>query len=165
MPATQNLISDYNTLRYSSYAVNPVYRDIFNLTDNKNVKNKNNSKLILNNKIILDNISFSYPNEKNNVINNISITIDKGSSVGIVGFSGSGKTSLVDIILGLLQPKEGNIFIDDINIKSNIKKWQANIGYIPQSIYLSDATIKDNITFGLSKVWQFMSKSFFFYKK
>ena len=78
------------------------------------------------------------------------MNIKKGTSVGIIGRSGSGKSTLVDIILGLLEPEKGEIFVDGVNIKNNKHSWQSYIGYIPQDIYLLDDTIKNNITFGIN---------------
>ena len=77
--------------------------------------------------------------------------IEKGTSVGIIGRSGSGKSTLVDLILGLLNPNNGKISVDGINIKYNKNLWQKNIGYIPQDIYLLDDTIKNNIVFGIDE--------------
>ena len=102
--------------------------------------------------ITLKNVTFNYPNKKEAAIKNMSLSILAKSKVGIVGTTGSGKTTTIDIILGLLDPKEGNLLIDEkIVTDSNKKSWQKNIGYVPQQIYLSDDTISANIAFGLDK--------------
>jgi ATP-binding cassette, subfamily B, bacterial PglK len=117
----------------------------------KNFKNINNKDRIeFNNEISLKNLSFNYKTENKIAINNITMNIKKGTSVGIIGRSGSGKSTLVDIILGLLEPEKGEIFVDGVNIKYNKHSWQSYIGYIPQDIYLLDDTIKNNITFGIN---------------
>jgi ATP-binding cassette, subfamily B, bacterial PglK len=80
----------------------------------------------------------------------ISLSIAKGQSIAFVGVSGSGKTTLIDVLLGLLTPSQGEILVDGKNILTNLASWQQQIGYIPQSIYLSDDTIRNNIAFGLA---------------
>jgi ATP-binding cassette subfamily B protein len=97
-------------------------------------------------------ISFKYNIEEINIINNLSFSIDKGDIVGIIGESGVGKSTVVDLISGLLTPNEGIITIDDsILTEKNIASWQKQIAYVPQNIYLSDSTIQENIAFGIQK--------------
>ena len=99
--------------------------------------------------IRLDNISFSYFGNRNRVLEDIEMEVGKGMSVGIVGTTGSGKTTLVDIVLGLLTPTEGSMYVDDNKItEDNVRNWQANLGYVPQDIFLCDDTITKNIAFG-----------------
>jgi len=100
--------------------------------------------------IELNDVSLTYKNSDKASLKNINLKIKCGSTIGIMGESGSGKSSLVDLILGLLEPTKGNIFVDGKNINTDIKKWQALIGYVPQDIYLNDDTIKNNIAFGLN---------------
>ena len=100
-------------------------------------------------KLELNNISYTYPSALSPAINNISFAISKGSSVGFIGKSGSGKSTLVDIVLGLLTPDSGIIAADGIDIQQNMRGWQNQIGYVPQSIYLTDDTLRQNIAFGL----------------
>jgi len=114
-----------------------------------NLNNEESTRRIFKNKITLENISFSYG--KKEVIKNLSLDIDKGSTIGIIGSSGAGKSTLVNLILGLLNPDNGKILIDGDNIFENLKGWQKNIGLIPQNIYLVDDTIKSNICFGLNE--------------
>ena len=83
-------------------------------------------------------------------INGITINIKRGEAIGFVGSSGAGKTTLVDVLLGLLIPQLGSIYVDGIDIFEDIRAWQKNIGYIPQSIFLADNTIKRNIAFGIN---------------
>jgi ABC-type multidrug transport system fused ATPase/permease subunit len=101
--------------------------------------------------IMLKDIAFSYPNTTKDVINDQSIAIESNTSIAIVGSTGCGKTTLVDIIMGLLEPHGGKIFIDNIEItNANMKNWQMNIGYVPQTIYLTDDTVRSNIAFGIA---------------
>ena len=99
--------------------------------------------------INLKNISFQYENNKKKVLDNISIKILKGQTIGIIGKSGSGKTTLIDLILGLYRPTSGTIFIDEIDTLNSNESLRALIGYVPQSIYLLDDSIKLNIAFGV----------------
>tara|TARA_B100001113_G_scaffold328832_1_gene303287 strand:+ start:12 stop:758 length:747 start_codon:yes stop_codon:yes gene_type:complete len=101
--------------------------------------------------ISLENLSFSYSESNQLAIDEINISIPLSSKIGLVGYTGSGKTTLVDLILGLLKPKSGKILIDnkELNVR-NIREWQNSIGYVPQQIFLTDQTIAENIAFGLS---------------
>ena len=100
-------------------------------------------------KIKLENISFTYPNTSKPIVKNINLNIESNTTVGLVGATGSGKTTLVDIVLGLLEPSGGKLFLDDVELSStNISSWQSNIGYVPQDIYIVDDTIEHNIAFG-----------------
>ena len=121
-----------------------------NLKENQNFKDKNTE---LKKNILLKGVSFNYESRDKIAVNNVNIDIKKGSIVGIIGKSGSGKSTLVDIILGLLNPKKGNVYIDGKNLNDfNFKKyWQKQIGYIPQDIYLLDDTIRNNIVFGIDE--------------
>ena len=111
--------------------------------------------------ITLSHISFAYPRTKEKVINDLGMTIKKGTSVAFIGTSGAGKTTLSDIILGLLKPHEGEILMDGVNIEAMGGEWHRIIGYVPQSIYMTDSTIRRNIAFGIEesqiddeKVWK-----------
>jgi len=98
----------------------------------------------------IENISFHYPGAEEHVIHNQNLSIHKNTTVGLVGATGCGKTTLVDIVLGLLRPTEGRLLIDGVEVtEENLRAWQANLGYVPQSIYLTDGTITDNIAFGI----------------
>jgi len=126
-----------------------------NLSNKKNLNNnfegrKGENKLF-NNSIKFKEISYNYIDSKMKAVNDVTIEILKGTSVGIIGRSGAGKSTLVDIILGLLKPKSGKIIFDgeNVDIKKNI--WQTQIGYVPQNIYLLDDTIKNNIIFGINE--------------
>jgi ABC-type multidrug transport system fused ATPase/permease subunit len=101
--------------------------------------------------ITLKNVVYQYPETSHKVLQNISIRITKGSTVGLIGLSGSGKSTLVDVLLGLFDPISGEVYSDEISIKTNVREWQSKIGYVPQTIYLTDDTIRNNIAFGISK--------------
>jgi ABC-type multidrug transport system fused ATPase/permease subunit len=99
--------------------------------------------------LCLHEVSFHYPGSGQSIINNVNLTIKRGTSVALIGPSGSGKTTLADLILGLLTPVSGKIEVDGQNIHSMPADWQNQLGYIPQSIYLLDDTIRRNIAFGI----------------
>lgn len=98
----------------------------------------------------LSHVSFAYPGTERRVLSEISIAINKGSATGIIGESGAGKSTLVDILLGLIKPTDGCVLVDGENIQKNLRDWQRHIGYVPQTIYLTDDSIRRNIAFGLS---------------
>ncbi len=115
----------------------------------KQIQKKNEIELnnISFNNIKLENVSFEY-NEKNLILDSINLEFKRGQIVGILGENGSGKSTLLNIVCGLLTPQVGEVFLDGKNIKTNSEIFKKNIGYIPQKIYLSDDTIKNNITLG-----------------
>ena len=103
-----------------------------------------------NNSIDISRVSYHYPKSEEMVLKNVSMTISKGESVGIVGVSGAGKSTMMDILLGLLEPVEGEIYVDNINIKNHFEEWISMVGYIPQSIFLVDDSIRLNVAFGVA---------------
>lgn len=99
----------------------------------------------------LENVVFGYPDSVEPVLDGACIEIKPGQSVGIVGSSGAGKTTVIDIMLGLLKPQNGRVLVDGADINSNIKKWHQLLAYIPQSIFLMDDTIRENVAFGVHR--------------
>lgn len=97
------------------------------------------------------NISWKYLNAKNNVLQNLSLTIHKGESVAFIGASGAGKTTLADVIMGLLEPQSGAVEVDGTDIFSIPHQWARTIGYVPQSVFLIDDTVRGNVAFGLKE--------------
>jgi ABC-type multidrug transport system fused ATPase/permease subunit len=153
MPSAKRIISTITTIRYSKDAVDVIYHDLISL-DTKStsislVKSSQTSSHLFQKSIELKDINYQYPNASNPSLFGISISITKGQAIAFVGTSGSGKTTLIDVLLGLLTPSQGEILVDGKNIFTNVAIWQQQIGYIPQSIYLSDDTIRNNIAFGL----------------
>lgn len=111
----------------------------------------NKEPIVINTDIILKDITYSYPNTEKKILNHANMVVPYGKSIGIVGPSGAGKSTVVDIFLGLLQMQEGNILCGGRNVMDNYPSWLSHIGYIPQTIYLSDDSIRDNIAFGVPK--------------
>lgn len=106
-------------------------------------------KLPLHREISLENISYKYPNTDIYILKEANLKIPVGKSVGIVGTSGAGKTTIVDVMLGLLAPAEGRILADGVEVRAHYKEWLKNIGYIPQTIFMLDSTIRKNVAFGV----------------
>ncbi len=148
LPALQQIYASLTQLRFAKPALDALHSDFMALSHIKRIPMR--KKINLNEGIALKNISYSYPNSQRTALNNININIPAKSTVGIVGMTGSGKTSTVDIILGLLEPQKGELKVDGININENNRRaWQKTIGYVPQQIYLIDDTISANIAFGI----------------
>lgn len=147
LPAAQQLFSGITLIRYNAAAVDILYSDYLL---SRSTQTSNAPLMKLNKHLNLNNICFSYPNAKKLSLDNLSLSIKNNSTIGIVGTSGAGKTTLVDIILGLLEPLGGEIIVDGQKITAdNVSGWQKNIGYVPQNIYLLDKSIKANIALGI----------------
>ena len=148
MPALQGIYVAITQLRFISPALDTLYNDLKNL---KPYTADNKAALItLNKNIVLKNIYFDYPNASRTALKNIYLNIDANTTVGLVGTTGSGKTTTVDIILGLLEAQRGTLEVDGKVIdEKNRRDWQSSIGYVPQNIYLSDDTVSANIAFGI----------------
>ncbi len=123
--------------------------DCINRNDSTMIQSKNNIGF-LRDSLKFDNIYFHYPEKTENIFSSASMVIRTGESIGIIGSSGAGKTTLVDVLLGLLSPQKGKILVDGIDIYQDMSGWHRQIGYIPQMIFLLDDTIKHNVCFGVS---------------
>ncbi|MDU7693065.1 MAG: ABC transporter ATP-binding protein [Helicobacter sp.] len=144
LPSISRVLDNYNTMVFMGRSVVIVYDAL----KSDEIVDEGNDKIEFNKSIEVKNMSFNYP-EKKNVFTNYSLKIKKGEKVAFVGRSGAGKSTLVDLIIGILKPKEGAIYVDGKKLDStNIRSWRKRIGYIPQSIYLFDGTVAENIAFG-----------------
>jgi ABC-type multidrug transport system fused ATPase/permease subunit len=168
IPTTNQLISALASVRARSYTLDRLYITLKELDETtldlqlnggqkcivKNQANHGYSDLepvTFVNQIELNNITYYYPGVNKPSLKNISLSIRKGQSIALIGKSGAGKTTLVDTILGLLHPSEGEISVDDVSVYSNLRSWQKLIGYIPQSIFLLDDSIEKNVAFGVHR--------------
>jgi len=154
MPSINRIVALITSIRYSQPALKVVYHDLFEeKEDLPSARNElyaiYKGKKTFNDSIELQNVTFRYPNQKEASVKDISLTIPIGKSVAFIGESGAGKTTLIDIMLGLFRPEKGRILVDGKNLEEQKEVWQQKIGYIPQSIYLSDDTIRRNIAFGM----------------
>ncbi|MDA3792461.1 MAG: ABC transporter ATP-binding protein [Elusimicrobia bacterium] len=152
MPSLQAIFNNITTIRFNRHALNTLYEELNSVQDKqeKIINREDIKALSLKSHLKLDNINFSYPGTNESVITDLNLKIDLSTSVAFVGETGAGKTTVADIILGLLRPQVGRIIADDTEITDdNLKRWQRNLGYIPQEIYLQDDTIANNIAFGV----------------
>ena len=148
MPSLQQLYNAISALRFVRAPLDAMYNEIKNLEIISTTKNVKNIKFDKN--IVLNHIDYHYPNSPRTVLKNIYFEIPAHTKVGIVGTTGGGKTTTVDIIMGLLKPNKGTLEIDGQIINDNNRRaWQNSIGYVPQQIYLADDTIAANIAFGI----------------
>ena len=148
MPALQQIYASFTQLSFVRPSLDALTEDLKNLEPIN--FDQNEDILSFNQTIKLKNIYYNYPNSKRTALKNISLSIPAKTSVGLIGSTGSGKTTTVDIILGLLQAQKGSLEVDGkIITKQNSRAWQRSIGYVPQNIYLSDDTVAANIAFGV----------------
>ena len=149
LPALQAAYSAISTLRVSAPAVEVLYEEI--LSAEKDAENFGScyERLPFETAIKLEDVGFSYNNGDKRILEKISLQIPKNRLVAFAGSTGAGKTTIVDLVMGVLEPTQGRIFVDGTAVdKKNIGRWQANIGYVPQDIFLTDDTIANNIAFG-----------------
>ena len=141
-----------NAFQNFKYAISSVSIYVESFSENVKSKNINNNFESINfqHNIKFKDVSFNYVKGKS-VLEDINISINKHECIGIVGNSGSGKSTLVDLILGLIQPSKGEIRVDNKTFNLDNKFWKKNFGYVPQNIFLSDDTIKNNICLGLNE--------------
>jgi ABC-type bacteriocin/lantibiotic exporter with double-glycine peptidase domain len=148
MPAFQQIYSALTQLAFVSPSIDKLNNDLKELKVHE--KNQDQVDIIFNKAIKLNKIYYNYPNTSRTSLNNVKLTIPARSTVGIIGQTGCGKTTMVDIILGLLEPMKGTLEVDEkIITRKNVRSWQRSIGYVPQSIFLSDDTVAANIAFGV----------------
>tara|TARA_B100001063_G_scaffold246808_1_gene287748 strand:- start:3265 stop:4953 length:1689 start_codon:yes stop_codon:yes gene_type:complete len=151
MPAIQQIYGSFTQLTFAGPSVNKLFNELNDLKKLTLDKDRNRELINFNETISLKNIQYDYPNTSSRTaLKNINLTIPSKSTVGIIGHTGSGKTTVVDIILGLLVPQRGTLEIDgEVITNQNLRSWQRLIGYVPQHIFLSDDTIAANIAFGV----------------
>lgn len=175
MPATNRINTYLSEIAYAQPCLDYLYENLtesMKLDVNGSVtgllgeKQEENPPLVLTDRIVLDHISYTYPNTDKPIFTDAHMEVKKGQSVGIMGPSGAGKSTIVDILLGLLHVQEGTITCDGRDVFENYSSWLSKIGYIPQSIYLIDESIRDNIAFGIDadqiddeKIWQALEEA------
>jgi ABC-type multidrug transport system fused ATPase/permease subunit len=148
MPALQQIYVCFSQLAIITPTLDKLYDNLKNLKFFN--ENQDQDIVFLNKKITLKNVYYNYPNSERTALKDINLSINVKSTVGLIGATGSGKTTTVDIILGLLEPEKGSLEVDGkIITKQNVRYWQRSIGYVPQNIYLSDDTVAANIAFGV----------------
>ena len=149
IPSITNIMRSVQGLKYNSPSLDVLYNELKNSDeDNQIFKNENYSP---NNfefkRIEIKDMSFCYPDKKDEVLKAVNLEIFKGDKIGFLGETGSGKTTLVNLIAGLVVPSSGEILVNNESMNNKIKVWQDNIGYVSQSVYLADQSLAFNITF------------------
>ena len=143
MPSINRLYQSFQHIKIYLPSLEAVLKEIKN---EKNViKNEKKDKLSFNAKLEIKNLYFKYENQK--IFENLELSLNKNSMIGIYGPNGSGKSTLLDLLFGFLKPDKGQILVDGLSINRNLNNWQKKISYVPQTIYLSDTNILENITF------------------
>lgn len=153
LPSVGKINAYFNNIMYSLPSLDLIYKDlkeIENFVPEDTVK-KDVELWHLESSIKLNEISYAYAGTDKNILENVNLTIHKGETVALIGSSGAGKTTLADVFLGLLIPQNGAILVDGKNIYENMDSWHHMLGYIPQTIYLSDDTIRNNVAFGIKE--------------
>ncbi len=146
MPSLNRILGSIQTLRYVSPMIDTLHQQVHLPLSSARQAPK---QLVFDRDIRVDNVSFSYLADASPALKKVSLVIQKGQTVGFIGTSGSGKSTLIDVVLGLLKPQNGKILIDGQDIHVNLRAWQTIIGYVPQTIYLTDDSLKRNIAFGV----------------
>jgi ABC-type multidrug transport system fused ATPase/permease subunit len=151
LPALQMVYQSMTRLRYGMPAMESLRQDLLNIDENWSKESTPPIEALVPRRMIsLNSVSFTYPGGHKPALRNICLDFPVETTVGLVGVTGSGKTTAVDLVLGLLYPDQGNLLVDGIAITADtIKKWQKSLGYVPQHIYLADDTIAANIAFGI----------------
>ncbi len=151
LPSFNRITGYISAISFYYPAFEAVYNELKQIDDIESAAAKDRSKettLEYKKEIRFDNVSFKYPQGEKEVLSEICLNIPKNSSVALIGPSGAGKTTLADILLGVLEPVKGNVYVDDVDVFENKSLWQEKVGYIPQTIYLMDDTIRNNILYG-----------------
>jgi len=154
MPTLQQIYQDVSYMRSSLPALDAVYADFAACTGTAQREPVSvEQRLTFTKDIRFHDITYRYPNAEQAVLDHFDLTIEAKTTIGLVGGSGAGKTTLIDVLMGLLRPEHGELVADGQKISdANLRRWQANIGYVPQSIYLCDDTVTRNIAFGVRDV-------------
>lgn len=151
LPSVGKINEHLSAVLYAVPSLDLIYNDLREIEELEEIHQTRDENWKLKDKIEVKNVSYHYPDAEVNVIEGASLTIERGKTIAFIGTSGAGKSTMVDILLGLLPPQYGKIYADGMNIYKNLATWQKEIGYIPQTIYLSDDTIRNNIAFGIEE--------------
>ena len=173
LPSVNRVNTYMANIAYYESALNYIYENVDTKAmshqeelDAYRLANPNTTPITLEKEIELNDITFAYPNTDKKIFDKADMKIPVGKSVGVVGPSGSGKTTIVDVLLGLLKPQAGTITSDGTNIMDNYEAWLAHVGYIPQTIYMLDDSIRNNIAFGVkeseiddARIWEVLEQA------
>lgn len=151
LPSVGRINEHLSAVIFATPSIDLIYHDLKEIEDLHVEEMEKDESWHFKEKIEVKRVTYAYPEGEGNVIENACFEINKGETVAFVGTSGAGKSTMVDILLGLLPPQQGKILVDGMNIYKNLLTWQKEIGYIPQTIYLSDDTIRNNVAFGIEE--------------
>ena len=154
LPSVNKISSYYAAIIHNGVVIGKICDEYREIAENKEkmeqtrARKERGREVSLKKEICVEHMEFTYPNVEEPVLKDVNVTIPKNSSVAFIGPSGAGKTTFVDLILGVLTPQKGVIMADDTDIQTGLQSWHDKIGYIPQTIYMLDDTIRNNIAFG-----------------
>ena len=148
VPAVSRMVTMVQTIAINRPIVNELFHDLSLRATNLPRRQDHDGFAQV---VEVNDLSFKYETAPTNALSNVSLRVKRGEAVGLVGPSGSGKSTLVDVLLGLLAPASGAVLVDGTNVQNRIRWWQDQIGYVPQSIFLTDDTLRRNVAFGLPK--------------
>lgn len=170
-PAVSRLTTNLNAIMYNRPRLDSMYEMLKSIEDEasyqlRNVDPDKVEPLVFERELRIDKITWKYPAGKEEVLTELELTIHKGQSIALIGPSGAGKTTLADVILGLLAPQKGKILLDGVDVYENLPGWSRIIGYVPQAVYLTDDTVRNNVAFGVyeeqideDKIWRALEEA------
>lgn len=151
VPSLQQAFAALTQIQFSRAIINEVHDVLHYLAESRAEQKAGGGRMQLRDSIVLRNVTFAYPESTEPVLRDFSLTIPCRSSIGVVGTTGAGKSTLIDLLLGLLHPDDGAIEVDGVALTpDNVRDWQRSIGYVPQQLYISDASVIDNVAFGVA---------------
>ena len=149
MPSMNRIIGYMTNIRFNTTHLNQIYDDLKAAETLVAEAHEDKGKINFGKSIEIRDLTYKYPGTDTEIFKNARLTIKKGQTIGVVGSSGAGKTTLIDILLGLLSPTKGEVLVDGININTNIRGFRQNVGYVPQDIFIIDGTVSANVAFGV----------------
>lgn len=152
LPSFGRLVTFTNSMEFAKGALDDVYADFTALSALQGEETEAPAELTFERRIIFENVAYTYPGAGESAVHDISFEIVKGEAIGIVGRTGAGKSTILDLFLGLIPPSQGRILIDDAPLQGHESAWQTRLGVVPQTIYLLDETLASNIAFGTEEI-------------
>ena len=167
IPSSNRILASIQAIRFGLPTLDLISKEITEIRNNV-PENDTRKKLItgFDDRISVENLVFNHHRSEKPIISGITFEVAKGESMGIIGPSGAGKSTLVDLLLGLHQPREGRVMIDGIDIGKDMRGWRSQIGYVPQSVFISDSSLRENVAFGIpkeeiedAKIWEVLAEA------